>query len=232
MSTSASAERRRVSAVVAHPDDEVLGCGGALRRHVVAGDEISILILADGEMSRASAGKTDVEQRKSAAVKAAKTLGIERVVLHDFPDNRLDTVATLDIAKVIEAHIREVGPDTIYTHHSGDVNVDHCAVHRAVITACRPQAGQPVDTLLFFEIPSSTEWQPPHSGAPFLPNWFVDISDTLEVKMNALKAYDHEMREWPHPRSYRGVESLARWRGATVGCEAAEAFIVGRRIIR
>lgn len=232
MSTSISAKRRRVSAVVAHPDDEVLGCGGALRRHVVAGDEVSILILADGEMSRASAGKAEIERRKSAAVMAAEALGIAHVVLHEFPDNRLDTVAALDIAKVAEAHIREVGPDTIYTHHSGDVNIDHSSVHRAVVTACRPQAGQTVDTLLFFEIPSSTEWQPPGSAAPFLPNWFIDISDALEAKMNALKAYDHEMRPWPHPRSYRGVESLARWRGATVGCEAAEAFILGRRIVR
>jgi LmbE family N-acetylglucosaminyl deacetylase len=232
MSASVSAKRRRISAVVAHPDDEVLGCGGALRRHVMAGDEVSILILADGETSRASAGKAEIEKRKSAAVMAAKALGIDRVVLHDFPDNRLDTVASLDIAKVIEAHIREAAPDTIYTHHSGDVNIDHGAVQRAVITACRPQVGQTVETLLFFEIPSSTEWQLANSGAPFVPNWFIDISDVLEAKMNALKAYDHEMRPWPHPRSYRGVESLARWRGATVGCEAAEAFILGRRIIR
>lgn len=223
---------RRIAAIVAHPDDEVLGCGGTLRRHALAGDEVSVVILADGESSRdAASGHGDaINRRAAAARKAAGTLGIQHLALHRLPDNRLDTLALLDIVKLVETHIERIAPDTIYTHHAGDLNVDHRRVHQAVVTACRPQSGRGADTLLFFEVPSSTEWQTPGSAPAFLPNWFVDISSTLDAKLQALDAYSDEMREWPHPRSRSGVEHLARWRGATAGCDAAEAFMLGRRI--
>jgi LmbE family N-acetylglucosaminyl deacetylase len=228
---------RRIAAVVAHADDEALGCGGTLRRHALAGDKVWIIILADGETSRSStlaatASGDAVARREAAARAAAEILGAQHVIIHRFPDNRLDTCALLDIIKVIEGHIEEFSPDTVYTHHAGDVNVDHRRVHEAVVTACRSQPSHPVETLLFFETISSTEWQPPSSAPPFLPNWFVDISGTLEAKLSALHAYGDEMRAWPHPRSYEGVTHLARWRGATVGCEAAEAFVLGRAIKR
>ncbi len=223
---------RRIAAIVAHADDEVLGCGGTLRRHSLAGDEVSVVILADGESSRdvGSEAANAVKRREEAARKAADTLGIRHLTLHRLPDNRLDTLALLDIVKLIEAHLEKIAPDTIYTHHAGDLNVDHRRVHQAVVTACRPQSRRGVDTLLFFEVPSSTEWQTPGSAPPFLPNWFVDVSSTLDAKLKALDAYGDEMREWPHPRSCKGVEHLARWRGATAGCDAAEAFVLGRRI--
>jgi N-acetylglucosamine malate deacetylase 1 len=225
--------RHRVAAIVAHADDEVLGCGGTLRKHVLAGDEVWIVILADGETSRdaAATGHT-VAGRELSAQAAAKILGVPHVTLHRFPDNRLDSLALLDLVKVVEACIHDIAPDTIYTHHIGDVNVDHRLIHEAVVTACRPQNDHPVETLLFFETTSSTEWQVPQSAPAFLPNWFVDISGTLEIKLQALRAYGDEMRPWPHPRSYEGVDHLARWRGATVGCSAAEAFVLGRRINR
>jgi N-acetylglucosamine malate deacetylase 1 len=120
----------------------------------------------------------------------------------------------------------------VYTHHAGDLNIDHRRTHEATLTACRPQLNHPVARLLAFETPSSTEWQQPSGALSFSPNWFVDISSTLESKMLALKAYSQEMRPWPHPRSYQGVEHLAGWRGATVGCDAAEAFMLVREIRR
>jgi len=224
---------RRVAAIVAHADDEALGCGGTLRRHTLAGDEVWVIILADGESSR-EAATTDaaaVAQREAAARKAADILGVRHLALHRFPDNRLDTEALLDIVKVVEAHLGDIAPDTVYTHHGGDLNLDHRRVHQAVVTACRPRSNRGGETLLFFETASSTEWVPPPSGPPFSPNWFVDISTTLETKLQALHAYGEEMRDWPHPRSYRGIEHLARWRGATVGCDAAEAFILGRKVV-
>jgi N-acetylglucosamine malate deacetylase 1 len=229
-----SSHSRRVAAIVAHPDDEVLGCGGTLRRHVLAGDAVSVVILADGETSRETVGEAaaSIERRSTAAQQAAGILGVGNVQMHSLPDNRLDRETLLDIVKIVERHIGEIRPDIVYTHHAGDLNVDHRRVHEAVATACRPQLGHPVETLLFFEIASSTEWQPPHSAPPFLPNWFVDISATLATKLEALTAYGHEMRDWPHPRSYRGVEHLARWRGAIAGCDAAEAFMLGRKIER
>jgi N-acetylglucosamine malate deacetylase 1 len=220
-------------AVVAHPDDEVLGCGGALAKHAARNDEVSIVILADGETSRDEKRRPAiVSEREAAARSAASMLGAKRVTLYGLPDNRLDTQPRLDLVKLVEKHVVEITPDVIYTHHAGDVNVDHRCVHDAVVTSCRPQAGHRVETLLFFETPSSTEWQPPGSGQPFLPNWFVDITSELEKKLGALRAYDREMRPWPHPRSYEGVEHLARWRGAMIGCAAAEAFILGRKLER
>jgi LmbE family N-acetylglucosaminyl deacetylase len=226
-------DKRRVAVIVAHPDDEVLGCGGTIRRHAIAGDEVSVVILADGETSRTpDAGAATIAKRETAAGAAAAVLGVHRLTLHRLSDNRLDTAPLLDVIQLIERDIGEIAPDIVYTHHAGDLNVDHRRVHEAVITACRPQRGHPVKTLLFCEIPSSTEWQAPGARAPFLPNWFVDIDDTLESKMAALRAYDGEMRPWPHPRSYEGVTHLARWRGASVGCAAAEAFVLGREIRR
>jgi N-acetylglucosamine malate deacetylase 1 len=223
---------RRVAAIVAHADDEVLGCGGTLRRHALAGDDVSVIILADGESSRDAGSPADaaVAQREAAARRAADALGVRHVTIHRLPDNRLDTLALLDIVKVVETHIDEIAPEIIYTHHGGDLNIDHRRVHQAVVTACRPQPGFGVDTLLFFEVASSTEWQTPGSAPAFLPNWFVDVSSTLDAKLKALEAYDDEMREWPHPRSYQAVKHLAHWRGATVGCDAAEAFVLGRRL--
>ncbi|HEY7243435.1 MAG TPA: PIG-L family deacetylase [Xanthobacteraceae bacterium] len=223
----------RVAVVVAHPDDEVLGCGGTIRRHILAGDEVWVVVLADGETGRrGSSGDKVVAAREAAAHAAAKILGVPHLALHRFADNRLDARPLLDLVQVLEEHIREISPDTVYTHHAGDLNIDHRRTHEAILTACRPQSGHPVKRLLAFEIPSSTEWQQPSGEVAFCPNWFVDISSTLENKMLALKAYSEEMRPWPHPRSYQGVEHLARWRGAIVGCDAAEAFMLMREIRR
>lgn len=221
----------RVIVFAAHADDEVLGCGGTIRRHAMEGDEVSIIIFADGESSRGDGKSTAaITQREAAARKAGDILGASDVVVYRLPDNQLDTVPLLDLAKLAEKHIADLRPDTIYTHHAGDLNADHRLVHEAVVTACRPQRDHSVKRLLFFEVPSSTEWRAPATGPTFSPNWFVDISAVLEQKIDALKVYVSEMRPWPHPRSLEGVTHLARWRGATVGCEAAEAFMLGREI--
>ncbi len=220
--------------VVAHPDDEVLGCGGTIARHVRNGDCVRVVIVAEGITSRATDGPSDakLEQLRNAARKANDLLGVSDLVLEGLPDNRLDSLDRLAVTQRIEAHIQRWKPSIVYTHHVGDVNLDHQVVHHAVVTACRPQPEHSVDTLLFFEVASSTEWQPPGSAFPFQPNWYVDITDTLEVKLEALHAYDAEMRAWPHPRSFRAVEHQVRWRGASAGVEAAEAFCLGRRVLR
>jgi LmbE family N-acetylglucosaminyl deacetylase len=225
-----------VLVVAAHPDDEVLGCGGAIARHSQQGDAVNILILAEGATSRGV--NRDVEQWQAelshlarSALQASQLLGAMPPQLHSFPDNRMDGCDLLDIVKVVETAIQDYQPELVYTHHNGDVNVDHRRIHEAVVTACRPQPAHPVNTLLFFEVPSSTEWQPPSSAPAFNPNWFVDVSDTLPRKLEALALYESEMRSWPHPRSLEAVKHLAHWRGASVGIEAAEAFIAGRVIV-
>jgi len=227
---------KKVSSILilaAHPDDEVLGCGGTIAKLAQQGATIHVAFLADGVFSRScdpAAQQAELASRRIAAQKACDILGVKSVSFGDFPDNRMDTIALLDIIKPIEASVTKFQADTVFTHHAGDVNIDHRRIHEAVSVACRPQCGHSVKTLLCFEVPSSTEWQLSGSAPTFTPNWFVDISDTLDRKLAALEAYAAELRPWPHPRSRQGVEHLARWRGATVGVDAAEAFILGRQL--
>lgn len=224
---------KSILVVAAHPDDEVLGCGGTIAKLADEGATIHVALLADGVFSRAgdqASQQEDLRIRREAAEKVRNILGIKSIFFGDFPDNCMDTVALLDITKAVEHLITEYQPDTLLTHHAGDVNIDHRRIHEAVVTACRPQSGHPVKTLLCFEVPSSTEWQLPGSAPAFAPNWFVNISDTLGRKLAALDAYAPELRAWPHPRSRRGVEHLAHWRGASVGVDASEAFMLGRQL--
>ena len=225
----------KILVVAAHPDDEVLGCGGAIARHGDAGDHVQLLIVAEGATSRQqqrdrSQASVDLFALDLAAQRAASILGATGVELLDLPDNRLDSLDRLDLIKQIEERIERHQPQVVYVHHAGDVNVDHRRLHEAVVTACRPTPGHPVRRLLSYEVASSTEWQPPGSAPTFQPNWFVDISAQWPRKREALAAYASEMRPWPHARSIEAVEHLARWRGAQVGVEAAEAFCLLRQL--
>lgn len=216
--------------VAAHPDDEVLGCGGYIAARVKSGDEVVVTFVSDGVTSRdENLGIAEIETRRHAARSASQVLGVKDVSFGDFPDNKLDSVPVLEVIKTIESVIRRVQPSIVVTHFGGDLNIDHRIVNQAVVTSCRPTSGQCVKQIMFFEIPSSTEWQVPNEGEAFVPNWFEEISQTLELKVQALKMYEHELREWPHPRSVKAVEHLAHWRGASCGVDAAEAFVLGRR---
>lgn len=222
---------RSIAVVAAHPDDEVLGCGGTLAAHAAAGDKVHVLILAEGIASRTGA-RIAAEQARlhKAAAKACRILGFKTPELAGFPDNRMDSLDLLDVVQRVEAFFTAVKPQVIYTHHAGDLNIDHRIAHQVVVTATRPLPGSPVATLLFFETPSSTEWQTAAGGPVFAPNWFVDITRTLPKKLTALDAYVSELRAFPHPRSLEAVEHLARWRGASNGVAAAEAFMLGRHL--
>jgi N-acetylglucosamine malate deacetylase 1 len=216
---------RRVLAVVAHPDDEVLGPGGTLARHVAAGDEVEALILADGKSSRdASAELVDASHRETQA--AADVLGLRRARRLDLPDQRLDSYELIDLADMIAAAVQEVEPHVVYTHHADDLNLDHELVARACLVACRPQASA-VEWVFAFSTLSSTE---AGYGArtPFVPSVFVDIESTLELKIAAMTCYASELREPPHPRSLDALRAEARLRGAFGNCAAAEGFAVVR----
>ena len=232
----ASPEMLNVLVVAAHPDDEVLGCGGTIMRHADAGDHVQVLIAAEGATSRQQhrdriQAVEHLSLLAKAAQKAGSILGVAGVELLDLPDNRLDSLDLLDLIKQIEERIDRHQPQVVYVHHAGDVNVDHRRLHEAVVTACRPTPGHSVRRLLSFEVASSTEWQPPGSAPAFQPNWFVDISDQWTRKREALVAYASEMRPSPHARSLEALEHLARWRGAQVGVEAAEAFCLLRQLV-
>lgn len=222
--------------VAAHPDDEVLGCGGMIARRVRSGQKVATLIVAEGATSRdvvrdSVARHREITALREAAKEANAVLGVKVLEFGNLPDNRLDSVDRLDVVKLIEAFVAKHKPQMVLTHHPGDLNIDHQIVSRAVSTACRPLPGSQVFSLMFFEVPSSTEWQTDAHGSVFSPNWYEDIDLTLQVKIEALRRYASEMRPWPHPRSYEAVEALARWRGASVGRNAAEAFSLARKLV-
>jgi LmbE family N-acetylglucosaminyl deacetylase len=221
-----------VLVIAAHPDDEVLGCGGTLARHASRGDRVVTLFLADGASSRAGSGEREIGARREAASLAARRLGSAPPIFVAFPDNRMDSVPLLDIVQAIEGVLRETEPRIVYTHHGGDLNIDHRRVFEAALTACRPLPGHSVERLYAFEVPSASEWGGAALGAPFEPTRFVDIARWLDAKSAALDAYAGELRPPPHPRSPAAIESRQHWRGATAGMAAAEAFVVLRELDR
>lgn len=227
---------KKIMIIAAHPDDEILGCGGTIARLVSEGHQVYIFILAEGITSRNVIRNREVFENellglKKIAIQANNILGVSEVELLDFPDNRMDNVDRLDIIKIIEKKILEIQPAVIYTHFYNDLNIDHRIVSDAVITATRPVFGQCVKEIYFFEVPSSTEWQFGNQSERFNPNVFSTLTDfQFEKKMEALHIYESEMREYPHPRSYKGVEILNQFRGLMVGVRYAESFISGRII--
>lgn len=227
--------RGPVLVVAAHPDDEILGCGATMARLAADGVAIHIAILAEGITSRfTDRGEAPEEQLADLhrdARQAAKIVGAAGVSLHGLPDNRLDSVDLLDVVKVVEELVAEHRPETILTHHPGDMNIDHGVVHRAVMTATRPVGDHVVGAVYAFEVPSSTEWSFGAVGPPFVPDTFVAVAETLEAKVEAMEAYESEARPFPHPRSPDALRALARARGAAAGVSAAEAFALQRRIL-
>jgi len=223
-----------VLVVAAHPDDEILGCGGTMTRLASEGHEVRIAILAEGLSSR-YAQREDADQHQlqhlhARAQQAADKVGAKELVLCKLPDNRLDTLPLLDVVKTVEDLIARFRPEILYTHHPGDLNVDHGVVHRAVLTATRPVSGQCVRDIYAFEVPSSTEWAFQRLEPLFRPNVFVDIADSLDTKIAALACYDTETREFPHPRSAESLRAIAtRW-GSVVGLRAVEAFELIRSV--
>jgi len=221
---------RSVAAIFAHPDDEVLACGASLAKHADAGDKVHILILATGLASRGEVEKEAVEALRRQAWAAADILGAAGITFGDFPDNRMDTVPLLSVVQHVERFLAEVRPLLVYTHHGGDLNVDHRIVQQAVVTAFRPIPGTPPHEIRACEVNSSTEWSV-GSLASFEPNLFEPVDTTLERKVDALACYEGELRDWPHPRSLDGVRALARWRGAQCGRDSAEAFALVRKVV-
>jgi len=212
--------------VAAHPDDEILGVGGTAAYHAECGDTVHVVIVAEGLTSRAESSGEGLGALHRAAGEAAAVLGCEPPILLGFPDNRLDTLALLDVISPIEALIGDLQPETVYTHAGSDLNVDHRVVHQAVVTACRPLPGSSVNRLYAFETVSSTEWATLDIGPSFKPTRYVDITATMDRKMKALACYAGEMRPFPHARSLDSVEALAKLRGSQAALLVAEAFQV------
>lgn len=219
--------RNKILVVAAHPDDEVLGAGGTILKHAQKGDAVYLLILGDGVTSR-GASKAEIKKRQGQAERAAKILGIKKIFLEIFPDNKFDSIPLLEIVKKVEKTIYAIRPDIVYTHFSDDLNIDHRLTCSAVLTACRPQPNFFVKKIMSFEVLSSTEWQEKKKKSLFCPTYYNDISEFIDDKIKALGVYRDELRPYPHSRSKQGVKILAQYRGLESGYKYAEAFQIIR----
>lgn len=216
----------RVLVIAAHPDDEVLGMGGTIAVHTRQGDDVRVLVVTDGSSTQYP-GDVDIRARKEQeALRAAKELGVDDYVHLDLPDMRLDTLEHIEVNKIVEEHIRDFGPQIVYTVQP-DVNQDHRVLFDSVAVATRPTPGQPVRRLLTYAPASSTEWTPAAVNW-FVPNWYVDVTETLERKLAAFAHYETERREYPHPRSERAIRATAEFHGTSCGFEYAEPFVLIR----
>jgi len=220
---------KSILVVAAHPDDEVLGCGGTIALHAQSGDHVSVVFMTDGVNARDNVDNSEVEERRKAAKKASNILGAKTPKFLNFPDNQMDTVPLLDIIKSLEQVIDQLKPQIVYTHHLGDLNIDHQITHQAVMTACRPQPNSTIREIFSFEILSSTEWSSLSENI-FKANCFVDINSVMEKKIESIKSYEKEMRNFPHSRSIESVQALISLRGSAVGFRAAEGFMLNRML--
>lgn len=215
--------------IVAHSDDEAIGCGGTLLKHQQQGDAITIIYMTNGVSSRHTSSDKDSKQRKLMAKEAGEYLEAKQYFF-DFPDNKMDQTPLLELVQAIESIALNITADIIYTHHNSDLNIDHQMVHKAVMTAFRPTPKKITPTIYTFEVNSSTEWNTPNSANAFLPTYFVDISLQITNKIALLNIYQAEMSPYPHSRSLEAIEALAKVRGSSVGVNFAEAFMLIREV--
>ncbi len=221
-------KKDKILIIAAHPDDEILGCGGTiikLKEH----NEINVLFMSDGVASRGRNKKKEIKERKNSCLKLFKYLSLPKPIFFNFPDNQMDKIPLLKIIKKIEKKIKILKPTTIFTHYSHCLNIDHRITFEAVVTACRPINKISVKRILSFEVPSSTDWAL-FKGKSFQPNYFVDISKNFKEKINLVNFYKKELRNYPHSRSINSIKSLASTRGVSCGVKYAEGFYINRWI--
>lgn len=214
--------------IAAHPDDEVLGCGGTIARLSEEGHDVHVAILGEGitsrSLSRHQAYADAVARLKSRAVEVGQSLGAKSVETFDFPDNRFDEVPLLQIIKTLEDLMERHRPEEVYTQHGGDLNIDHQLTFQATLTACRPSPALSLRRLYAYEVASSTDWAFGRFSPRFSPSFFVDITRTVARKVDAMDQYETERRPFPHPRSRKALDATATHWGSVIGVEAAEAF--------
>lgn len=216
--------------VIAHSDDEAIGMGGTIKKHVDSGDIVHVISMTNGVGSRENVDFEEINDRKESAKLASEHLGFIWGPCFDFSDNEMDNYSLLTIVKCVEKVRDKLNPNIVYTHSGADLNIDHRIVANAVLTAFRPQPKEDCREIRLFEIPSSTDFGSDNITGRFTPNLYIDVQKTWESKVAALLAYATEMRDYPHTRSIKGIENLAKMRGNQVGLIMAEAFEVIRKV--
>lgn len=218
----------KVLVIAPHPDDEVLGCGGAIVKHVSEGDEVYLCVVTKAYPP--DWPEDEIKERRDEVVRANKILGTKKTYFLDLPTVKLDTIPQKELNEAIAKVVNKLRPEIVYIPHGGDVNNDHRLVFEAAMVAIRPKPALAIKKVLCYETLSETEWAAPLAENAFMPNVYVDISGVLATKLKAMSEYKSELKEFPHPRSLEAISALAKVRGATTGVEAAEAFMLMREI--
>jgi LmbE family N-acetylglucosaminyl deacetylase len=226
---------KKIMIIVAHPDDELLGLGATMNKLILEYNvKTHVVILGEGITSRAderdqNKWSTELETHRANIYSAQKKIGYHSVSIFNFPDNRFDTVALLDIIKTIEREKAIFLPEVIFTHHGGDVNIDHQRTFEAVVTSTRPMQSESVKSIITFETPSGTEWRASTDPKHFIPNLFIEVSPkNIDAKIQGMESYVYEKRTFPHPRSPDALKIQAQRWGIVVGCNYAEVFSIVR----
>ena len=220
-------KKNKILIVAAHPDDEMLGCGGTILKLKNKCD-IHVMFMTDGVSSRGK-NNSEKKKRRNSCINLFKKLDLNNPIFLNFPDNQMDKIPLLKIIKKVETILNKIKPETVITHYSECLNIDHRLTYQAVMTACRPLKESSVKKILSFEVLSSTEWAK-FKNKSFDPNYYIDISKNFKNKLSALKFYKKELRKYPHSRSLVAVEALAKYRGVSSGVKYAEAFYLNRFI--
>jgi len=221
-------KKNKILIVAAHPDDEILGCGGTIDK-IKKNNQIKAIFLTNGVSSR-SINKSKILRRKNECLALFKYLKIEKPSFYNFPDNQLDKIPILKIVKIIEKEIKKFNPDIIFTHTENCLNNDHKITFQAVVTASRPIKKNNIKKIISFEVPSSTEWK--ISKKKFNPNLYIDIEKNIKEKIKCLKFYNSEIKKYPHSRSEQGIKIFSQYRGLEAGLKFAEAFEIKRLIFK
>ena len=221
---------KKVLAVAVHPDDETLGCGGALLKHKNNGDDIYWLIITSIDVENGWE-KDKVESRQKEIDSVSKMYGFCVTHSLNFPTTRLDTVPMKDLISEISKIIHNVEPDIIYVPNRSDIHTDHQVAFKAIMSCTKVFRNSFIRKILMYECLSETEFSPSLQTDVFIPNVFVDITGFLEEKIKIMKMYRGEMGTFPFPRSEENIRALAMYRGATAGVEAAEAFVLLKEVL-
>lgn len=219
--------------IAPHADDEVLGCGASIARHVESGDSVVVAIMTNAAIGAPELfSENDIDRVRMEARSAHRFLGVRETVFFDFPAPCLDQYPQYKISEKLSVLISNFLPDTVYVPHAGDIHCDHGVVFRSALVACRPFANSSVKNIYAYETLSETEWASPYAGEPFSPNHFIDVSNVFHKKLDAMRRYESQLRSFPHPRSLDAIDALSMVRGSTISVRHAEAFVTIRTLIR
>lgn len=223
---------KNILIIAPHCDDEILGCGGTISKHVSNGHMVYVAIVTNGHIGAPELfSKEGTEKVRSEALAAHKILGVKDTFFLDFPAPRLDTIPSYQLSNVIAKIINEKKIEVLYLPHRGDIHKDHRITYEAALVAARPINNCPIKKILSYETLSETEWAPPFGDDAFIPTIFENIEGHLEKKLEAFKCFSTQIKEFPHPRSLKNIEILSNFRGATVGKKNVESFMLIREII-